>query len=77
MHEWRSAYSDELAAEPASRVTWELHAAGEDMTRLVLIHDRLEDSPRTAQGVGGAGWMYVASSLKSYLETGAGLPPMR
>jgi uncharacterized protein YndB with AHSA1/START domain len=73
VHTWRSLYDDELAEEPESRVTWEVEAAGEGMTKLTLVHDRLEDSPKTADSV--RGWSYILSGLKSVLETGEGLPP--
>jgi len=73
VHTWRSLYDEELAEEPESRVTWEVEAAGEGMTKLTLIHDRLEDSPKTADSV--RGWAYILSGLKSVLETGEGLPP--
>ncbi|WP_419819354.1 SRPBCC domain-containing protein [Glaciibacter flavus] len=74
VHEWRSAYDTELGAEPASRVSWELDEVSPGLTRLALVHDRLDSSPRTAESVSGPGWMYVLSSLKSYLETGEALP---
>jgi uncharacterized protein YndB with AHSA1/START domain len=73
VHTWRSLYDDELAGEPESRVTWEVEEAGDGMTRLTLIHDRLEESPKTAANV--RGWSYILSSLKSVLETGEPLPP--
>jgi hypothetical protein len=38
-----------------------------------VIHDRLENAPKTAASVSGAGWMMVLSGLKSVLETGEGL----
>jgi hypothetical protein len=43
------------------------------MTKLTLVHDQLEQSPKTAANV--RGWSYILSSLKSVLETGEGLPP--
>jgi len=36
----------------------------------MLVHDRLERSPKTAAGVSGPGWMRVLSGLKTLLETG-------
>jgi hypothetical protein len=38
--------------------------------RLVVTHDRLEESPKTARSVSGRGWMTVLSGLKTLLETG-------
>ncbi len=70
---WRSLWSDALAREAASRVTFEIEAAGAQQCRLTVIHDRLEASPRTAEEV-GQGWPWILSSLKSVLETGEALP---
>jgi uncharacterized protein YndB with AHSA1/START domain len=66
---WRALYDAETAAEPHSRVTWEIEPAGEHVTKLTVIHDRLEAAPKTAASVAG-GWSYVLSGLKTLLETG-------
>ncbi|MEV1130456.1 SRPBCC domain-containing protein [Agromyces sp. NPDC049794] len=73
VHEWRSGYDEELAAEPASRVTWEISPSDDGTCLVTLTHDRLEGSPKTAEGVEGTGWMYVLSALKTVLESGASL----
>jgi uncharacterized protein YndB with AHSA1/START domain len=70
VHRWISAYDPELAAEEPSRVTWEIEPQADGSTLLTVTHDRLEDSPKTAESVSGTGWMYVLSSLKTLLETG-------
>ena len=69
VHTWRALYDDEMAAEPRSRVTWEIEPLPGGVTRLTVIHDRLEGSPKTAASVSG-GWMFVLSGLKTLLETG-------
>jgi uncharacterized protein YndB with AHSA1/START domain len=66
---WRAVYDPETAAEPHSRVTWEIEAAGEHVTKLTVIHDELEAAPKTAANVAG-GWSFVLSGLKTLLETG-------
>ncbi|WP_165965756.1 SRPBCC family protein [Pseudonocardia dioxanivorans] len=71
VHEWRSAYDPELAKEPPSRVTWEIEDTGDGSCRLTVVHDRLDDSPRTARSVSGPGWGTVLDGLKTLLETGA------
>jgi uncharacterized protein YndB with AHSA1/START domain len=68
-HGWRSLYDPELAAEGTSRVTWELEPQDGGFTKLTLVHDQLEDAPKTAESVAG-GWMFVLSGLKTLLETG-------
>ena len=55
-----------------SRVTWEIEAQDGGFSKLTVIHDRLENAPKTAASVSGAGWMMVLSGLKSVLETGTG-----
>jgi uncharacterized protein YndB with AHSA1/START domain/DNA-binding transcriptional ArsR family regulator len=70
---WSSMYDPEMAAEPMSRVTFEIEEVGDGVCKLTLLHDRLDASPITAQSVSGAGWMFVLSNLKSWLETGEAL----
>jgi len=70
---WQSLYDPELATEPASRVTFEITEVGDGVCQLVVVHDRLGGSPKTAASVGGAGWMFVLSNLKTWLETGESL----
>ena len=72
VHTWRSLYDPELAAEPASRVTWEIEAQSDTVTKLTVIHDELERSPKTATHVAN-GWMFILSGLKTVLETGTAL----
>jgi uncharacterized protein YndB with AHSA1/START domain len=66
---WRAMYDPETAAEPHSRVSWQIEPAGEHVTKLTVVHDRLEEAPKTAANVAG-GWSYVLSGLKTLLETG-------
>ncbi len=73
VHTWRSLYDPELAAEPESRVAWEVEPVPGGYARLTLTHDRLDASPKTAAGV--RGWSYILSNLKTLLETGEPLPP--
>jgi uncharacterized protein YndB with AHSA1/START domain len=70
VHGWRAKWNEELRAEPESRVTWELEPQDDGTTLLTLVHDKLEESPKTAAGVSGVGWMRVISGLKTVLETG-------
>jgi uncharacterized protein YndB with AHSA1/START domain len=72
VHGWDSKYDAELAAEPTSRVTWEIVPGDDGRTRLTVTHDQLERSPRTAASVSGAGWMGVLDGLKAVLESAEG-----
>ncbi|RUP27002.1 MAG: ArsR family transcriptional regulator [Mycolicibacterium sp.] len=74
VHTWRSLYDPEMAVEPESRVTWEIESHEQQLCRLTLIHDRLDQSPKTAANV--KGWSYILSNLKTVVETGKSLPPV-
>jgi uncharacterized protein YndB with AHSA1/START domain len=66
---WRALYDPETAAEPFSRVTWEIEPTEPGVAKLTVVHDELEASPKTAENV-ASGWSYVLSGLKTLLETG-------
>jgi hypothetical protein len=51
-------------------VTWEIEPQDGGVSKLTLVHDRLENSPKTAANVAGEGWMMVLSGLKTLLEVG-------
>lgn len=62
----------EFAAEPASRVEWDVTPIDERITRLTLRHGDLFQSPLTWDRV-RMGWLPVIDGLKTLLETGAPL----
>ena len=68
-HTWRAVYDEETATEPHSRVTWEIEPQDGGVTKLTVVHDELDASPKTAASVAG-GWEFVLSGLKTLLETG-------
>lgn len=70
VYAWKSNYDPSMAAEPASRVTWQIDPQDGGFSLLTVTHDQLERSPKTAAGVAGVGWMMVLSGLKTVLETG-------
>ena len=63
-------WSDEVKAEGASRVTWEIEPVGDDSCRLTVIHDQLK--PGASNELYG-GWPQILSGLKTLLETGEDL----
>ena len=69
VHTWRALYDAETAAEQHSRVSWEIEQQDGGISKLTVVHDELDRSPRTAENVAG-GWMYILSGLKTLLETG-------
>jgi len=70
---WSSLWDPETAVEEPSRVTWEIDPRDGGYCLLTVVHDRLENSPKTAEMVSGEGWMMVLSGLKTLLETGSPL----
>jgi uncharacterized protein YndB with AHSA1/START domain len=69
VHTWLSLFDDESAQEQPSRVSWDIEPQEGGVTKLTVVHDQLEASPKTAASVSG-GWSYVLSGLKTLLETG-------
>ncbi len=76
--DWAAAYdvSDEhpaeVAAEPRSKVTFDIEPRGE-YVRLTVVHDGFEPGSTVLPGI-SQGWPLLMSSLKSLLETGDVLP---
>ncbi|MFY9929822.1 MAG: metalloregulator ArsR/SmtB family transcription factor [Streptosporangiaceae bacterium] len=72
--EWAAYYSvDEehrarIAAEPRSKVTFDLEPAG-DLVKLTVVHDGFEPGTGIIDGV-SQGWPRILSELKTLLETG-------
>ncbi|WP_375488824.1 ArsR/SmtB family transcription factor [uncultured Jatrophihabitans sp.] len=63
---FRATWSDDVAAQGTSRVTWEIEPVG-DSCRLLVRHDQLpEDANPQIYG----GWPMILSGLKTVLETG-------
>jgi uncharacterized protein YndB with AHSA1/START domain len=66
--------ADEARAEKYSRVTLEIEPTA-GVTRLSVVHDRLETGSEMLKGI-SEGWPMVLSSLKTLLETGRALPSL-
>ena len=68
---WKAHWDESVAQDRASRVTYELSAAGPSATLLHLVHDDFDGRTATYSGSAQAGgWPLMLSSLKSLLETG-------
>lgn len=61
-----------FAAEPRSKVTFELEALGETV-KLTVLHDDFLPGSAVLQGISG-GWPAIISGLKTLLETGETMP---
>jgi uncharacterized protein YndB with AHSA1/START domain len=68
-----AAPSDATRPEKVSCVTFDIEVYKDDGVRLTVTHDRLEPGSKMERDISG-GWPLVLSSLKSFLETGGGLP---
>jgi uncharacterized protein YndB with AHSA1/START domain len=78
----RMVMNDEMKAQGFTRLTYEIEARKNGVSRLTLTHE-LEGAPQLAllmsggmedEGAGG-GWNWVLSGLKTLLETGESLDP--
>ncbi len=67
---WRSLWTEELAADPPSTVTWEIEEQG-DVCKLTLLHTF--DS-ETATYHETEGWALILAGLKTLIETGEAMP---
>jgi uncharacterized protein YndB with AHSA1/START domain len=80
---WRMAMDPTAAAEGFSRLTWEIEGPGPDgVCRLTVTHE-LGGMPTVAAmtsgdnefgEMGGGGWPWILSDLKTLLETGEAFP---
>jgi uncharacterized protein YndB with AHSA1/START domain len=66
VHTLRALWSEEVAGEGFSRVTWEIEPVG-DSCRLLLTHDELREGANEELY---GGWPMILSGLKTWLETG-------
>jgi uncharacterized protein YndB with AHSA1/START domain len=63
----RALWSEDVASEGFSRVTWEIDPIGDDSVRVLVTHDQLRDG---ANDEIYGGWPMILSGLKTWLETG-------
>jgi uncharacterized protein YndB with AHSA1/START domain len=68
---WHPELGD-LSGEKPSHVTFAIEAIGTGQSRLTIIHDHFAADSKAPATV-GEGWMRVAASLKSFVETGKGM----
>jgi len=78
---WHPLFSDEIAAEPHTRLTYAIDAHKSGICTVTITHD-VTGAPVVAGMLsgggdpsrGGGGWPWVLSELKSLLETGKRMP---
>ena len=61
------------AAEPRSKVAFDIEEASDGVVKLSVVHDGFRAGSPQRQGV-STGWPAVVASLKTLLETGSALP---
>jgi uncharacterized protein YndB with AHSA1/START domain len=66
VHTMTALWSDDVRAEGASRVTWEIEPI-QDSCRLTVVHDQLREG---AHPEIYGGWPMILSGLKTWLESG-------
>ena len=75
---WNPLFGPPVSDEPTTRLTWEITPAGYGGTKLTVTHE-LDGAPITAglvsgvDAMGGGGWPFMLSDLKTLLETGSSL----
>jgi uncharacterized protein YndB with AHSA1/START domain len=79
VHTYRFLFSNEMKAEGFTRITWEIEPVASGFSRLTVVHE-LEGAPIMAGMVsskfsemGGGGWAWILSDLKTVLETGSSM----
>lgn len=68
---FHATWDEALAADPPSRVTWELSPAGDGLTKVTVVHGGFETETETYGQV--SGMAYILAGLKTLLETGTPL----
>jgi uncharacterized protein YndB with AHSA1/START domain len=71
---WHPMFDARAAAEPATRLSWEIHEERTGLAAVTVSHE-CPGAPQTAalaagQAAGLGGWSWVLSDLKTLLETG-------
>lgn len=72
-HTYRSLWGP-LADDAPTRVTWELEAAQNGVTKLTVVHDDFAGETATYKGLAEGGYTWILNNLKTLLETGEPLP---
>jgi DNA-binding transcriptional ArsR family regulator/uncharacterized protein YndB with AHSA1/START domain len=73
LHGFEESQRAAWAAEPRSKVAFDIEEAGPGVVKLTVVHDGFEPDSEVLRAVSG-GWPAVIASLKTLLETGSALP---
>ncbi len=72
---WRNEWKPELAAEGYSRCVFEIEPV-DDVTKLTVTHSMEREGAKFIEAVSG-GWPRILSNLKSLIETGEVVLPVK
>ncbi|WP_110513722.1 ArsR/SmtB family transcription factor [Herpetosiphon llansteffanensis] len=73
VHSYHSLWAP-MNADAPTKVTWELEAMPNGITKVTVVHEDFEGETATYQGLNSGGWTWILSNLKTVLETGDSLP---
>ncbi len=57
-----------------TKVTWELEAMPEGVTKVTVVHEDFQRETATYKGLQSGGWTWILSNMKTLLETGEPMP---
>lgn len=69
VHAFSAQWAPDVAADPRSRVTWDISPVGEEASKLVLAHNGFGGETETSKAV-GMGRPEALSRFKTRVETG-------
>ena len=73
VHTYHSRWSP-MNEDAPTRVTWELEAMPDGVTKVTVVHEDFQGHTATYQGLQGGGWTWILSNMKTFLETGEPMP---
>jgi uncharacterized protein YndB with AHSA1/START domain/DNA-binding transcriptional ArsR family regulator len=73
VHTYHSTWPP-LNEDASTKVTWELEAMSDEVTKVTVVHEDFDGETATYQGLKSGGWTWILSNMKTVLETGESLP---
>lgn len=73
VHSYHSLWPP-MHKDAPTKVTWELAAMSDAVTKVTVVHEDFEGETATYQGLQSGGWAWILSNMKTVLETGESMP---
>ncbi|NJM05517.1 metalloregulator ArsR/SmtB family transcription factor [Candidatus Gracilibacteria bacterium] len=73
VHSYHSLWPP-MDEDAPTKVTWELEAMPEGVTKVTVIHEDFQGETATYKGLQSGGWTWILSNMKTLLETGEPMP---